>query len=116
MTSRAWMGCDMALHANKVLDAHNVKIIEGVEYINPSGVLRLMAVAAYHQPTGSDGRSKGELGLNRLAKAAEGKGFKKVGLLRSAFAEAYPPTVQAKMLADEMAECLGKDFFVALSD
>lgn len=62
------------------------------------------------------GRRKSEIGLSRILLAAEAKGFVKSELLRSAFAEAYPPSVQAKELADEVAGLLGKHFFEALSD
>jgi hypothetical protein len=103
------------LSMSKVLDAHNIKVIEGVEYVDPAGVLRLMAVSAYHNEAG-DGRRKSEIGLSRILLAAEAKGFVKSELLRSAFAEAYPPSVQAKELADEVAGLLGKHFFEALSD
>lgn len=104
------------LYMSKVLDAHNIKLVDDIEHIDPAGVLRLIATAAYHQVPGSEGRRRAEIGLDRLATAAAAKGFSKVDQLRSAFAEEYPPTVQAKTLADEMAACLGKEFFDSLSD
>lgn len=107
---------DNKLSANKVLDAHNVTIIDGVEYLNAAGTLRLLATADYHNAHGSEGRRKAAVGLDRLTAAAAAKGFTKADQLRSAFAEQYPPTAEAKTLADEMAACLGKGFFEALSD
>lgn len=68
--------------------------------ISMAGVLKMAAGAAFHSPN-SIQRVRSEKMMGDLLRLATQKGFCKTDMLKTAFANSYPPSSTARLLADE---------------
>ena len=103
------------LFIHDAISPADIAVRGGMEYISPSGLVKMIAVAAFHHPINSSGREKAEKALSLLFDAAKRKGFARCGELKTAFAITYPPSLRAKQIADDLAACFkGYEIYEAI--